>query len=123
VKAARATTGRNHASASSRPDIQHLQAINLYGKILRRIRFRGAQNAAPSPADTHKEAQAFEPDGLVLRAIVGEIFAVGTPSFEHIIFSAITESIWRNDKVLSAAPPGWRVGGMGMRAETFELKS
>jgi hypothetical protein len=49
-----------------------------------------------------KEAQAEEPDGLVLRAIVEAIFERGTsetPEFRYVKFRDIAESIFRNHKV------------------------
>jgi hypothetical protein len=45
-----------------------------------------------------KEAQASEPDGLVLQAIVEAIFVNGHPQFDNIKFRAVTESIWNNHK-------------------------
>jgi hypothetical protein len=47
-----------------------------------------------------KEAQASEPDGLILQAIVEWVFSTGRePQFGNIKFSALTESIWSNHRV------------------------
>jgi hypothetical protein len=46
-----------------------------------------------------KEAQSTEPDGLVLRAILEAVFAVGCADFGNIKFSVLSESIWRNHRV------------------------
>jgi hypothetical protein len=44
-----------------------------------------------------KEAQASEPDGLVLQSIVEAVFGgAGSPSFANIKFSTLTESIRKN---------------------------
>jgi hypothetical protein len=46
-----------------------------------------------------KEAQSSEPDGLVLRAIVEVVFALGSPEFNNIKFSVLSELIWRNHRL------------------------
>ena len=46
-----------------------------------------------------KDAQSSEPDGLVLQAIVEAIFMNGSPGFQNIKFSILTESIWKNHRV------------------------
>jgi hypothetical protein len=46
-----------------------------------------------------KEAQAEEPDGLVLRAIVEAIFEGRSSEFRYVKFRDIAESIFRNHKV------------------------
>jgi hypothetical protein len=45
-----------------------------------------------------KEAQASEPDGLVLQAIVASIFDDGPARFENIKFKTVTEWIWNNHR-------------------------
>lgn len=45
-----------------------------------------------------KEAQASEPDGLVLRAIVEFVFAPGSAWFQNIKLSALAKSIWDNHR-------------------------
>jgi hypothetical protein len=49
-----------------------------------------------------KEAQSSEPDGLVLRAIVETVFQNGSPEFNNIKFSALSELIWKNHRLLLA---------------------
>jgi hypothetical protein len=41
-----------------------------------------------------KEAQSSEPDGLVLQAIVGAVFASGCAEFRNIKFSVLAQAIW-----------------------------
>jgi hypothetical protein len=43
-----------------------------------------------------KEAQASEPDGLVLRAIVEVVFQSGAPQFDNIRFGGLSDVIWKN---------------------------
>jgi hypothetical protein len=45
-----------------------------------------------------KEAQASEPDGLVLRAIVEAVFRLGSADFQYIKYSNLSESIWKNHR-------------------------
>jgi len=66
-----------------------------------------------------KEAQASEPDGLILQAIVESVFSVNLePHFGNIKFSALTESIWNNHRV-SLSP---RQVGPIVRELGFETK-
>ena len=46
-----------------------------------------------------KEAQSSEPDGLVLRAIVEVVFGSGSPAFNNIKFSVLSELIWKNHRL------------------------
>jgi hypothetical protein len=46
-----------------------------------------------------KEAQSSEPDGLVLRAIVEVVFSCGSPEFNNIKFSVLSELIWKNHRL------------------------
>jgi len=43
-----------------------------------------------------KEAQASEPDGLVLQAIVEVVFESGAPQFDNIRFGGLSDVIWKN---------------------------
>jgi len=69
-----------------------------------------------------KEAQSSEPDGLVLRAIVEEIFEGAMknniPTFKNIKLSALNDAIWRNHRV--ALQPR-QIGGIA-RELGFETK-
>jgi hypothetical protein len=46
-----------------------------------------------------KEAQSLEPDGLVLRAIVEDVFSLGPADFSNIKLSRLAESIWTNHRL------------------------
>lgn len=46
-----------------------------------------------------REAQSLEPDGLVLRAIVEDVFALGPADFSNIKLSRLSESIWTNHRL------------------------
>jgi hypothetical protein len=45
-----------------------------------------------------KEAQSSEPDGLVLRAIVEAVFALGSADFSNIKLSNLSQAIWNNHR-------------------------
>lgn len=45
-----------------------------------------------------KEAQASEPDGLVLRAIVAAVFVEGFPKWQNIKYSELAASIWASHR-------------------------
>lgn len=65
-----------------------------------------------------KEAQASEPDGLVLQAIVEVVCATPLEQFRNIKLSDLAEAIWRNHRVsLSPRQIGPIVRGLG-----FETK-
>jgi hypothetical protein len=47
-----------------------------------------------------KEAQSSEPDGLVLQAIVENVFPIGFEAqFHNIRFNELADSIWKNHRV------------------------
>jgi len=46
-----------------------------------------------------KGAQASEPDGLVLQAIVEAVFQSGVPQFENIRFGGLSDLIWKNHRL------------------------
>lgn len=66
-----------------------------------------------------KEAQSSEPDGLVLPAVVEVVFQTGSPEFNNIKFSVLSELIWKNHRH-SISPR--QIGGM-VRELGFSTKT
>ena len=109
-------------------DVQHLPAVaprifNTYKPILVTARLCGDEHSSVLILDRLlketaelKEAQSEEPDGLVLRAILG---AVGSsPSFEYIRVRVLKDSIFQNHAVVLQSR---QIAGMA-RQLGFETK-